>query len=183
MDCSEIVLDFRLDGKHPSRSTIVSMCIGCSSEDVTYIPLGHSDGGAQDSAEMLELLRPLLESETPTKVVHNAKPALEALWAAGMELRGLAFDTMIAAFLLESGQRSADLGTLAFSQLNVQLPTPSSLLGTGRTARKFLDVPVVEAAPFCCDESRVVHQLVPIQRNELTNAGLSGLFTDVELPL
>ena len=133
MACQEIVVDVRLEGgRHPSRSAITAMCIGCSPTDVTYIPLGHTDGLGADSDQMLEILRPLLESETPTKVVHNAKPAIEARRAAGIELRGLTFDTMIAAFLLESGQRSADLGSLAFSQLNLQLPTPSSLLGTGQ---------------------------------------------------
>jgi DNA polymerase I-like protein with 3'-5' exonuclease and polymerase domains len=93
------------------------MCIGCSPEDVTYVPIGHGNGGGQDVAEILEMLRPLLESETPTKIIHNAKPALEALHSAGIELRGLAFDTMIAAFLLESGQRSAAQWSAADTQL------------------------------------------------------------------
>jgi DNA polymerase-1 len=182
MSCPSVALDVRLEGKHPTRSTIVGICVAGSAIDVTYVPLAHSDGSG-DGAALLESMRPLLESQSTKKVVHNAKPALEAFRAAGIELRGLAFDTMIAAFLLESGQRSVDLGSLAFSKLDIQLPTPTSLLGTGRSARKIPEVPTLEAAPYSCGEASAVDRLAPTLREDLERDGLKPLFEDLELPL
>ncbi|MFN0073183.1 MAG: DNA polymerase I [Chloroflexota bacterium] len=180
---ASLVIDLRLDGKHPTRSSIVGLCIAISPTDVTYVPIGHTDAGSTHARDCLDALRPLLEADTPLKVMHDAKPAMEALRAAGIELRGLAFDTMIAAFLLESGQRSVDLGALAFSKLQAQLPTLTSLLGTGRSARKLSEVSPTEAATHCCLEAGVIARLEPALRGELERDGLAALFQDIELPL
>ena len=62
-----------------------------------------------------------------------------------------------------------------------QRPLHATLMEVGDDDVIKLDVPVIEAAPFCCDEARVVRQLEPIQRNELANAGLGDLFKQKRL--
>lgn len=178
-----VAVDLRLEGKQPTRATIVGVCVAMPDAEVTYVPLAHREVDAEHAQELLEALRPLLESDAPAKVMHNAKPAIEALRAAGVELRGLAFDTMIAAFLLESGQRSADLGSLAYAKLQLQLPVLESLLGSGRSAKRMTDLTAAEAARHCCGEAAAILLLEAPLRAELERDGLLSLFREVELPL
>ena len=65
---------------------------------------------------------------------HNAKFHMVLLARNGLPVHGLAFDTMIAAYLLESGQRALALRDLAWAKVQVEIPSVQSLLGVGRKA-------------------------------------------------
>lgn len=187
VDCAvaqdHIGLNVRIDGKQPLRADLVGVCLALGPDEAAYVPLGHRGEEVLPRADALAVLKPLLEAGAPTKVVHNAKASIEALGRLGIELGGVRFDTMVAAFLLESGQRGAELPDVAYTKLNLQLPTSTSLLGSGRSARTLAQVPSAELAPLACAETRAVFRLESILREELERDGLTALFDDVELPL
>jgi DNA polymerase-1 len=125
----------------------------------------------------------VFEDASIAKRAHNAKFHIELLARHGAPVRGLDFDTMVAAYLLESGQRVFALRDLAWAKLEAQLPSVQELLGTGRKAILMSDLPIDECSAFACKEALLVERLTPILRAELDEAGQTPLYVDVELPL
>jgi DNA polymerase-1 len=117
------------------------------------------------------------------KRAHNAKFALVVLARHGVEVAALDFDSMIAAYLLESSQRALALADLAYSKLGIETPSARNLLGEGRRARTMADVPVAEAASFAGTQVAVLNRLEPPLLAELEASGLLPLYRELELPL
>jgi DNA polymerase-1 len=125
----------------------------------------------------------MLSDRSVRKLAHNAKFHEIVLTRHGADVEGLDFDTMIAAYLLESSQRALGLRDLAWSKLQLELPAGSTLLGTGRSATTMDRLPIEQVGAFAAGEAAAVQRLTPIVREELRELGLDGLFCDVELPL
>jgi DNA polymerase-1 len=169
-------------GVLPMRADIVG--IGLSAGDTAaYVPIGHTIGDQLELSEVIAQLRSVFEDASIKKRAHNAKFHIEVLARYGVTVRGLDFDTMVAAYLLEAGQRVSALRDLAWAKLQTQLSSVPELLGTGRKAISMTDLPIAECSSFACKEALVVERLVPILRGELDEAGQTHLYDDVELPL
>src|SRR5439155_2991987 len=115
------------------------------------------------------------------KRAHNAKFHMVVLARHGIEVRGLVFDTMIAAYLLESGQRALALRDLAWAKVQVELPSVQSLLGIGKKAITMAELPIGHCGTYACSEARLVERITPILERELEEAGQTRLFHDVEM--
>src|SRR5207248_11525679 len=115
-----------------------------------------------DTDLVLRTLRPLFEDESIAKRAHNAKFHMVLLARQGVQVRGLAFDTMIAAYLLESGQRALALRDLAWAKVQVELPSVASLLGIGKKAITMAELPIAHCGSYACNEALLVERLVPI---------------------
>jgi DNA polymerase I len=169
-------------GLLPMRAEIVGIGLAAG-EAAAYVPLGHSSGEQLDVQAALERLRPLFADERLPKRSHNAKFHIVVLARYGVPVRGLAFDTMIAAYLLESGQRALALRDLAWAKVQVELPSVQSLLGVGRKAITMAELPIPECGSYACQEALLVERIVPILERELDEAAQTTLFRDVEMPL
>src|SRR6185503_1607207 len=102
-----------------------------------YVPVGHTGDESIQQLEwsvVRERLAPVMGDASIQKWAHNAKFHQIVLARHGVETEGLAFDSMIAAYLLESNQRAFALRDLAWSKLQIEMPQASTLLGTGRSA-------------------------------------------------
>src|SRR6266542_1517585 len=166
----------------PMRADLVGIGLAAG-EDAAYIPLGHITGEQLDREAVLERLRPLLADERIAKRAHNAKFHMLVLARYGVDVRGLVFDSMIAAYLLESGQRALALRDLAWAKVQIELPSVQSLLGIGRKAITMADLPIPECGSYACQEALLVERITPILERELEEAGQTKLFADVEMPL
>ncbi len=169
-------------GVLPMRADVVG--IGLAAGKVAaYVPLGHTEGEQIDRDTALAHLRPLFADASLPKRAHNAKFHIVLLARHGVPVNGLAFDTMIAAFLLESGQRTLALRDLAWSKVQVELPSVQSMLGVGRKAITMADMSIADAGSYASHEALLVERIVPILEEELELAKQTALFRDVELPL
>jgi len=120
---------------------------------------------------VLEKLRHALEDPGLGKLCHNAKSDIGILGTFGIRLNGVAFDTMLASYVLNPGSRAHELEALVFSELGRELPkVQSSLLG---------DV----AGERHAAEARGVWELAALLERRLTDEGLMHIFTRFELPL
>jgi DNA polymerase-1 len=90
---------------------------------------------------------------------------------------------MIAAYLLESGQRALALRDLAWAKVQVELPSVQSLLGIGKKAITMADMSIGDCGAYACQEALLVERLVPILELELDEANQTSLFREVEMPL
>ena len=128
-------------------------------------------------------IKALLEDPTVQKTFQNAKYDLLILRDAGIELQGLAFDTMIASYVLDPGRRSHGIDVLALEFLQHTMTTYDELCGKGKTQLPFDQVPVECARDYSCEDADMTWRLRELFEPELERHHLARLFQDVEIPL
>ena len=135
-----------------------------------------------DSAPMAPL-RQLLEDASVRKTAQNAKFDLLVLRRAGITLRGLDFDTMLASYVLDPGRRSHGLDVLAVEFLDRTLTSYDELCGKGKSEVPFDACPIEAARDYACDEANAAFQLRAVFEPQLETYGLTSLVQEIELPL
>jgi len=128
-------------------------------------------------------LRELLEDPSVKKTAQNAKHERLALRVAGVTLRGLDFDTMVASYVLDPGRRSHEIDVLALEFLGRQTTSLEALRGKGKDTIPFDQVPIESAANFSCEAADVIWQLRDRFEPQLDALQLARLFHDIEMPL
>lgn len=162
--------------KSPAQPTsIAATMLAKGTQPVKNLP-------ALDSAEMLPLRR-LLEDETVRKTAQNAKHDVLALRRAGITLRGLDFDTMIASYVLDPGRRSHGLDVLAVEFLDHTMTSYDDLCGKGKAEIPFDACPIEAARDYACEDADMAFRLRAIFEPQLETHGLTSLLHEIELPL
>ena len=190
----EIALDTETTSLDPMRAELVGLSVCVAPGEAWYLPFGHRPSGDMlEHREVVNLppladgaLRPLvalLEDPAVPKIGHNIKYDLLVLRRAGVSLRGVAFDTMIASFMIDPGKRSHGLDTLALEHFGVRLRAYDELVGKGRNERSFAEVPVRQAADYCGADSDYTWRLRQRFAATLAEHNLERLFREVEIPL
>ena len=128
-------------------------------------------------------LRQLLEDETVRKTAQNAKYDLLVLRRAGITLRGLDFDTMLASYVLDPGRRSHGLDVLALEFLDRTMTSYDELCGKGKAEIPFDACPIEAARDYVCEEADVALRLRASFEAQLEAQGLTSLMHEIELPL
>jgi DNA polymerase I len=128
-------------------------------------------------------LRAMLEDPAIHKTAQNAKYDLLALRRAGVTLRGLDFDTMIASYVLDPGRRSHGLDVLALEFLEHTMTSFEELCGKGKGAVPFDECPVEAARDYSCEDADMTLQLRAVFEPQLETYALLPLFNEIELPL
>jgi DNA polymerase I len=128
-------------------------------------------------------LKALLEDPTVQKTAQNAKYDLLVLRRAGVDLRGIAFDTMLASYVLDPGRRSHGIDLLALEFLGHTMTTFEELCGKGKDLIPYDQVPIECARDYACEDSDMVWRLRQIFEPQLEALQLTPLFRDVEMPL
>ncbi len=134
------------------------------------------------STEM-EPLVGLLEDPQVPKLGQNLKYDLLVLRRAGVELRGIAFDSMIASYLLDPGRREHGLDSLALQYLDHRTITYEEVVGKGKSQIPFAEVPLERARDYACEDADLVLHLEEIFAPDLERLGLEELFRTIEIPL
>src|SRR5467141_108572 len=164
-----------------------------------YLPFGHEPReGEFDatpprnlpplSSDALAPLRALLADPTVRKAGHDIKAAWVALVRAGVAFDGVAYDSMVASFVLDPGNRSHAINDLAREHLAVELPMTAQLLGKGKgggggTERTFAQVPPAEAARVSAAQAEMVLRLEETFRSDIEAHYLVRLLDEIEVPL
>ncbi len=163
----------------------LAISIGRDGEPSTrYVPLQTPAPDRHlDMATMLAQLKPVLESDQIAKIGHNIKADITLLRRNGIALHGVSFDTMIAAYVVDSSRASFALDVLTLALLGSPCQTISELLGKGRQRRSCQQIPVADAAQFAGERVQAVHRLHSVLDDALGDSRLRELFTDLEMPL
>jgi DNA polymerase-1 len=128
-------------------------------------------------------LRDLLEDDSVRKAGQNCKYDLLVLRRAGVTLRGLDFDSMLASYLLDPGRRSHGLDVLALEFLDHSVKSYADLCGKGKTAIPFDQCLIDSARDYACENADVVLRLREIFEPQLGTSGVRSLLDSVEVPL
>ena len=186
-----VAFDVETTAPDSIRADLVGVSLSPGPREGCYVPVGHREAALGGEPERpgeqlpleraLELLRPVLEDAALPKYAHNAKFDMEVLARHGVRVRGLAFDTMIAAHLLN--QRALGLKDMALRELGVEMTPITDLIGTGSKQISMADVDVDTAGYYACADVDLTYRLVEYLEPQLEAQGLTRLFRDIELPL
>lgn len=183
-DAPALTIDTETTAVDPMEAALVGIALTDTAERGYYVPVDAPAADPQLPLETaLEALTPLLSDPGLAKYGHNIKYDLTVLERSGAEVAGLAFDTMIAEWLINPSSNNLGLKDLAWARLKKQMTPITDLIGTGKDQLTMREIPVKQAAPYACADVDMTHRLVDVLKPELEEKQLWSLFTDVEMPL
>jgi DNA polymerase-1 len=177
-----VAWDTETSALNPFEAELVGIgcCWGDSISDVAYIPLSHSEGENLQWEEVREILKPILEDASYPKYLQNAKFDRLMFKAAGIELAGVVFDTMIASYVIDP-EASHKLDDMAMDLLQIRTVSYKTLVGKRKSIAE-VAIPLV--AQYCGMDTYITYRLVPILQEQLTAVPeLWDLFQNVEMAL
>jgi DNA polymerase-1 len=143
-------------------------------------------GAVQDVLDenfVRQKLAPLLNDPAIKKVGQNLKYDLNALRLFGLPLAGIDFDTMVASYVIDSSRLSHGMDALAADYLQLKPIPISDLIGSGKSAISFADVPLTRAAQYSSEDADVTLRLAHALHPKLAPLKAENLFHDLEMPL
>ncbi len=140
-------------------------------------------GPSGDTDAVLERLRPVFEDASIPKCGQNMKYDVHVLRTHGIHVRGLAFDTMIASFCADPGQRAHNLDSLALRRLGIRKIPTSDLIGKGKSQITMREVPIDVVSKYACEDADVTWQLKESLAPELEERDVRRVFEEAEMPL
>jgi len=132
---------------------------------------------------VLDIIKPIMENEKIPKTGQNIKFDGLILKRHGIDVKGIKFDTMIAAHLLKPESRNLKLETLSLEKLNYRMVPIEDLIGKGRQQISMADIELDKITFYAAEDSDVALQLTDILIKELKEEDLYTFFTRVEIPL
>ncbi|WP_436877755.1 DNA polymerase I [Siccibacter turicensis] len=179
--------DTETDSLDNHSAKLVGLSFATEPGVAAYLPVAHDylDAPDQVSRERaLELLKPLLEDEKALKVGQNLKYDRGVLQNYGIELRGIAFDTMLESYILNSVSGRHDMDSMAQRLLKHKTITFEEIAGKGKNQLTFNQIALEQAAPYAAEDADVTLQLHLKMWPKLQNeAGPRAVFENIEMPL
>ena len=181
-----VAFDTETTSLDPLRAELVGVSLSVEAGTAAYVPLAHRYAGAPpqlDRAAALERLRPWLEDAGRAKLGQNAKYDTHVLANHGVRLAGVAHDTLLQSYLLESHQRH-DMDSLAERHLGVKTITYDEVTGKGASRIGFEQVAVERATEYAAEDADVTLQLhQALYPRVESDAKLARIYREVEMPL
>ena len=131
----------------------------------------------------LKKIKPIFEDEKIKKNGHNMKFDLSVLANFGIKVAGINFDTMIASYLLNPGNRQHNLDYVTFSELGFEKISKDDLLGVGKNKINFSEVAIDKLMLYSCEDADFTQRLVLKLKQQLQSENLMDLFFQIEMPL
>jgi DNA polymerase I len=181
-----VSLDTETTGIDPHRAALVGLSFSLEENQAYYIPVGHIYLGAPRQVECsraLELLKEVIEDEDIKKIGQNIKYDALVLRHNGAELKGMAFDTMIASYVIDPGHRQHNLEYLAGHYLDHRMISFHDVTGRGNAEIDFSGVDVTRAMEYSCEDADITLRLRSILDSRLKKDLNEDLFYNVEMKL
>ncbi len=144
------------------EAELVGLSFAVEPHEAAYVPLAHRYPGAPDQLgveAVLSRLRPILEDPARPKVGQNLKYDMSVLARYGIELAGIAFDTMLESYVLDATATRHDMDSLAARYLDEQTIRFEDIAGKGKGQLTFDQIPVEQAAEYAAEDADVTLRL------------------------
>ncbi|BBG87447.1 MULTISPECIES: DNA polymerase I [Aeromonas] len=169
------------------EARVVGVSFAIEPGKAAYVPFGHDYLGAPvqlTEAVVLGKLKPLLEDPTRLKVGQNLKYDRNVLLNHGIELQGIAYDTMLESYVLNSTASRHDMDSLARRYLNAETISFEEIAGKGVKQLTFNQIELEQAAPYAAEDADITLRLHQTLWGKLSaEPGLAKVFSEIELPL
>lgn len=181
-----ICFDTETTSLDPMTAQLVGMSFSIISGEAAYLPLKHDYAGAPEQLDFetsLQKIRPLLENDQLKKVGQNLKYDQHVLANHGIALRGIAHDTLLQSYVLES-HRSHGMDDLAMRHLGVQTITYEEVAGKGAKQVGFSQVALEVASEYAAEDADITLQLHEALYPQIReDAKLEYIYRNIEMPV
>ncbi len=194
-DAKLIAFDTETTGIDAQQAQLVGLSFAVQTNEAAYIPLTHSYMGVPDQLDrdtVLRALKPILEDPNKLKVGQHAKFDMNILancaiggdQSCGITVQGIAFDTMLESYVLDSTATRHDMDSLALKYLNHTTTSFQDIAGKGAKQLTFDQISLELAGPYAAEDADVtlrLHQTLQEKLNAIPS--LSKVLSEIEMPL
>ena len=138
--------------------------------------------GSLPQKEVIEIIKPVFESEQSLKIAHNFKFDFLMLLRNGIEVKGPHFDTMVAAYLVDTNQR-LKMDELSKKYLNYTPIPITQLIGEGKKQISMADLKAEEVYEYACEDADITYQLYNALKGFINDDDLKEISSKVDFPL
>ena len=194
-DAKLIAFDTETTGLDAQQAQLVGLSFAVKPGEAAYIPLTHSYMGVPEQLDrdtVLRALKPLLEDPGKAKVGQHAKYDINILancaiggdQACGIMVQGVAFDTMLESYVLDSTATRHDMDSLALKYLGHTTTSFQDIAGKGAKQLTFDQISLEQAGPYAAEDADVTLRLHHVLHEKLAAIpSLNTVLTDIEMPL
>jgi len=169
------------------QAEIVGLSLSVAAGEAAYIPVAHDYPGAPDQLprdEVLQKLRPWLESSSDKKVGHHLKYDAHILARYDIALEGMQFDSMLESYVLNSVATRHDMDSVARQYLGRETIHYEDVAGKGAKQLTFNQIDLETAAPYAAEDADITLQLHETLWQQLAeHKSLQSVYADIEQPL
>ncbi|MGG5288323.1 DNA polymerase I [Pseudomonas shirazensis] len=187
--------DTETTGLDAQKAQLVGVSFAVEPHVAAYVPLTHDYEGAPaqlDRDQVLLALKPLLEDPHKGKIGQNAKYDINILancaiggdQANGIDMRGVAYDTMLESYVLNSNATRHDMDSLAQKYLDHTTITFEQIAGKGAKQLTFNQIPLDKAGPYAAEDADITLRLhQALQAHLAKTPSVQPVLMDIEMPL
>jgi DNA polymerase-1 len=188
LEAAEIfAFDTETTSLDPMQAELVGLSFCASAGKAAYLPLAHEYPGAPeqlDRATALERLKPLLQNPASRKLGQHIKYDMNVLSQYGIEVSGVAFDTMLESYVFNSTGSRHDMDSLALKYLGRQTTHYEDIAGKGAKQILFSQVALEQASHYAAEDADITLQLHEHLWPRLEQTPeLAAVLLDIEIPL
>ena len=193
--CQQFTFDLETTDVDPMKAEIVGLSFSWNEGEAYYIPAVSEKVAATTDLftdnkfrgfplhTALQYLNPIFKNESIKKCGQNVKYDRLVLSRAGVEVKGVDFDTMVASYVVNPSLRQHNLDALALAYFNYQKIPTKSLIGTGKKQITMAEVPIEDVSRYACEDADFTQRLRHVLEPKIINFDLKQLFDEVEMPL
>ena len=182
-----VAFDTETDSLDYMNARIVGLSLAIAEGDACYLPLAHDYPGAPDQLpldEALAKLKPWLEDASQKKVGHHLKYDAHILARYDIELKGMAYDSMLESYVLNSVATRHDMDSVARQYLGKDTIHYEDVAGKGAKQLTFNEIDLETAAPYAAEDADITLQLHGTLWKQLGDIpSLRKVYEDIEQPL
>nr|WP_279152919.1 DNA polymerase I [Pseudomonas mosselii] len=181
--------DTETTGLDAQQAQLVGLSFAVEPHEAAYVPLAHDYEGAPaqlDRDAVLLALKPLLEDPAKGKIGQNAKYDINILanGSPAILMRGVAYDTMLESYVLDSTATRHDMDSLAQKYLDHTTIGFEDIAGKGAKQLTFNQIPLEKAGPYAAEDADITLRLHhALQARLATTPSVLPVLMDIEMPL
>lgn len=176
---SSLAIDTETTSVRPMEAVLVGIGLGFEEGKAWYVPFN----GKLAPSTIIQHLGPLLKNPSIGFYGHNLKYDLHILRKNGLDIATIAFDTLLASYLLNAHSRQHSLDSLSlehFGKIKIAIET---LIGKGKKSISMAEVPIEQVSEYCCEDIDYTIRLKNLSSPKIEERGMHALFYTLELPL
>ena len=182
-----IAFDTETTSLDSMQAELVGLSFCMEAGTAAYIPVGHNYPGTPEQLDLdgvLERLKPLLENSALPKVGQHIKYDMNVLSLYGIQVQGVAFDSMLESYVFNSTGSRHDMDSLALKYLGRQTTHYEDIAGKGAKQISFSQVNIEDASHYAAEDADITLQLHQHLWPRLQDAApLDSVLQDIEIPL
>jgi len=181
-----VAVDTETTSTDPMLARLVGVSLAFEPTDGVYVPVGHDYAGCPQQPrweEVRAILAPMLADPAVAKYGHHHKYDQIVLERHGAPVRGLAFDTMLASYLVHPEKYAHSLDNVALDRLGYKMVAYGEVTGSGKDQVTFDKVPIDVAARCSAEDAVLTRRLADVLDAATKEASVDRVLRDIELPL